>query len=218
MTVDAEPIYWFKKANTVNTPFSLNSEQIRLPLKFTPSSAVEQTCKVAETATIGKRMSLKSGADMAQLGTAIHGCIGVALTDPTAPLTLAEVNALLQRMNVKGFVEPDELLTQIEAFTHWYKTRWPEAMPYAEIPTEIEMPNKQVLQGRIDLLLKVNGGRILIDHKSNPAGSDRWEVIAQEYAGQMVAYQNAIEHASDEKVLESWLFLPLAAVGLRCCV
>ena len=213
ITVDPEPIYWFKKANI---PFSLKSGQIRLPLKFTPSSAVEQACKVTETAAIGKRMSLKPGADMAQLGTAIHGCIGASLTDPTAPLNLVEVNALLQRMNVTGFVEPEELLTQIEAFTHWYKTRWPEAVPYAEIPTEIEMPNKQVLQGRIDLLLKVNGGWILIDHKSNPAGSDRWEAIAKEYSGQMAAYQTAIVQASGQRVLESWLFLPIGAGVIKC--
>lgn len=208
-----EPIYWFKE---ISPPFSLKADNIRLPLKFTPSNAIEQACTITETAMIGKRISLKPGVDMTQLGTAIHGCIGAMLTDPTAPLTLTEVNALLQRMDVAGSVRSEELLEQIEAFKRWYKTRWPDAIPYAEIPTEMKMPNGQVLEGRIDLLLKVNGGWILIDHKSNPGGSDRWNDIAQEYAGQMATYKDAVEKASGEKVLESWLFLPVAAGVVRC--
>jgi len=58
----------------------------------------------------------------------------------------------------------------------------------------------------------VKDGWILIDHKSNPGGSDRWESVANENAGQLAAYRNAVEQASGEKVLESWLFLPVAAV------
>lgn len=57
----------------------------------------------------------------------------------------------------------------------------------------MQLPNGQILQGRIDLLLKVNGGWILIDHKSNPGGSDRWDAVAQEFAGQLAAYKAAIE-------------------------
>jgi len=72
-----------------------------------------------------------------------------------------------------------------------------------------------LLQGRIDFLLKVNGGWILIDHKSSPGGADRWDAIAQEYAGQLAAYKEAIERTSGEKVLEKWLFLPVAGAAIR---
>jgi ATP-dependent exoDNAse (exonuclease V) beta subunit len=114
-------------------------------------------------------------------------------------------------MGVADAVLPQELLNQITTFRAWIKTRWPEAIPYAEIPIEMHMQNGQVLQGRIDLLLKVNRGWILIDHKSNPGGADRWDTIAQEYAGQLAEYKDAIERVSSEKVLEIWLFLPVAA-------
>jgi len=126
-------------------------------------------------------------------------------------LHFAEIEVVLQRMWVANAVQPQELMGQITALSSWIKARWPEAVPYAEIPTEMRMPNGQVLQGRIDMLLKVNGGWILIDHKSNPGGSDRWESIAQEYAGQLSSYKDAVETASGEKVLENWLFLPVAA-------
>lgn len=38
-------------------------------------------------------------------------------------------------------------------------------------------------------------------HKSNHGGTDRREAIAQEYAGQLAAYKDAVETASGEKVL-----------------
>ena len=200
------PIHWFADAAT---------EPVRIPLKFTPSVAVRKECRVVETASIGTRMSLKSGVDMAILGTALHCCIGASFTDPESPLLLEEIEGVLERMGVAGAVKAQELLNQIAAFTAWIKARWPDAIPYAEIPTEMRLPNGQALQGRIDMLLKVNGGWILIDHKSNPGGSERWEHIAQEYAGQLAAYRDAIETATGEKVRESWLFLPIAAGAVR---
>lgn len=202
-----QPLHWFKEL--------IHSDNARDPLKFTPSSVVKQSCTIMESIAVGTRMVLKPGADMAQLGTAIHGCIGASFTDPSAPLSLDEVDTILQQMQVGNAVKSHELLNQILAFQSWIKSRWPEADPYAEIPTEMKMQNGQLLQGRIDLLLKVNGGWILIDHKSNPGGADRWESIAQENAGQLTAYRNAIEHVSGEKVIESWLFLPISAVALQ---
>lgn len=44
---------------------------------------------------------------------------------------------------------------------------------------------------------------------------ERWESVAQENVGQLTAYKNAIEHASGEKVLESWLFLPISSAALK---
>lgn len=201
-------LHWFKGAAGI-------AQGSRLPLKFNPSSAALLDCKVAEAVEVGKRMSLKAGVDMAQLGTAIHGCIGTHFTDPAAPISVAEIASILQRMDVGDAVEPQELMEQLSAFSAWIKARWPEAVPYAEIPAVMQMPTGQVLQGRIDFLLKVTGGWILIDHKSSPGGADRWDSMAQEYAGQLAAYKDAIERASGEKVLENWLFLPVVGSAIR---
>ena len=204
----SDSIHWFD----VTAGFEKrDTSQKRLPLTFSPSSATEQGSTVVKSITLGKRMALKRGVDMAQLGTAIHGCIGASLTDPNAPLTVQEIELVLKRMGVEDGVQPQALLEQITTFNDWIKASWPEAVPYAEIPTEMKMSTGQILQGRIDLLLKVNGGWILIDHKSNPAGSDHWDAIAQEHAGQLAAYKDAVERASGEKVLENWLYFPVAA-------
>ncbi len=201
-----EPVYWF----TDPTP-----KKLRMPLKFSPSDAKAQSSRVLNNEHIGRRLSLKPDVDMARLGNALHLCIGAHFTDPDAPVTVTEIEAVLQRMGLASAVQPQALLDQINALGSWIKARWPEAVPYAEFPAERQLPNGQLLQGRIDMLLKVNGGWILIDHKSNPGGSDRWEAIAQDYAGQLAAYKWAVETASGEKVLESWLFLPVAAAIIR---
>lgn len=203
-----EILHWFKGRAGI-------SQEARLPLKRNPSSAALLDHKIAETVEVGKRMSLRAKVDMAQLGTAIHGCIGAHFTDPAAPITMIEIEAIFQRMDVVGAIDPHELMEQISAFSIWIKARWPEAIPYAEIPTMMQMPTGQVLQGRIDLLLKVKDGWILIDHKSSPSGADRWDVIAQQYAGQLATYKEAIERASGSQVLESWLFLPVAGTAIR---
>ena len=55
---------------------------------------------------------------------------------------------------------------------------------------------------------------LLFDHKSNPQGASAWESVAQDNSGQLLAYKNAVELASGEKVLETWLFLPLSGHAL----
>lgn len=199
---ELNPISWFSPAEN-NTA--------RMPLKFNPSSATQTDCSVVKSERIGSRMYIKAGVDMAKVGTAIHGCIGAYFTDQVARLTAQEIDAVFQRMSVPDAVRPSELLAQIDALATWIKTRWPEAKAYTEYPVEMKMSNGQLLQGRLDMLLKVKDGWILIDHKSNPGGSDRWEAIAKEYAGQLAAYSMAVEQATGEKVLEKWLFMPVAA-------
>lgn len=207
VNIVTEPIHWFKK-------LPLNAEH-RIALKLSPSLAAVQKCTVVESVSIGNRMSLQPGFDMAKLGTAIHGCIGASFTDADALMSKNEIDILLNKMGVSGALQSEELLGQMNAFNVWMKSRWPEAEAYSEIPIEMQMPNGQQLQGRIDLLLKVDGGWILIDHKSNPGGSDRWESMTQEYAGQLASYKSSVENVSGERILESWLFLPVGAVALR---
>lgn len=110
-SAETEVLQWFKGVGGVDR----EGTQFRLPFKFSPSSSEKQSRKVVETIMLGKRMSLKAGMDMAQLGTAIHGCIGANLTDPAAPMGIDEIEGLLQRMDVAAAVQPQELLEQMIA-------------------------------------------------------------------------------------------------------
>ena len=98
---------------------------------------------------------------------------------------------------------------------NWMTQRWPNARRHAEIPVEAMMENGQVMQGRIDLLLETPSGWILLDHKSNPQGAEKWPEIVHDHSGQLRAYGNALAQVTGKPILESWLFFPVSAGAVR---
>jgi ATP-dependent exoDNAse (exonuclease V) beta subunit len=201
-----QPLYWFP------TPEALTP---RLPLAFNPSAAEPAPCKVVEQVRIGERIQLSAGIDMERLGTALHACIAAAMTDPEAPLCEEEVGGILVGHGVGDAVTAKSVLGQIAALDAWIAARWPEARRHAEIPVESVLENGQVMQGRMDLLLETPAGWILLDHKSNPQGADKWEGITHQHAGQLAAYRGAVEKATSKPVLENWLFFPVSGGAVR---
>lgn len=198
----ATPLHWFKEPG---------ERHARLPFAFNPSGAAPIACKIVEKARIGERIGVAAGTDMAALGSAIHACIAATFTDPEAPLSLEETSAILTGFGVGGSISSKALLAQIQAMQGWIADRWGKARAHAEIPVESLMESKQIINGRIDLLLELPEGWILLDHKSNPQSADQWERIAEEHAGQLAAYKDAIVRATGKPVLESWLFFPVSA-------
>ena len=206
LTAVAQPLFWFATAR---------AHTDRLPLAFYPSAAESVPCNVTEQLRVGERIPLSGSVDMAMLGTAIHSCIATALTDPEVPLSQEEAGKILEGHGVGDTVSAKSVLEQIAALDTWIAKRWPDARRHAEIPVEAILENGQVMQGRIDLLLETQGGWILLDHKSNPQGPEKWEAIASDYSGQLEAYHRAVEKSTDRLVLESWLFFPVSGGAVR---
>ena len=200
------PLYWFQGDSRTDS---------RLPLGFNPSSAAKVQTPVLEKCAIGERIPVKAGVDMSVLGTAIHACIALSFSERNVPLSETEIGNILTGFGVTEHVSPAAVLRQVGALHGWLDCRWPGAKPHAEIAVQRVLPSGQILNGRIDLLLESDSGWILIDHKSSQLAPDHWNQLAEEYGAQMVAYADAIEHASGQKVLEAWLILPVAGGGLR---
>ena len=201
-----ETLYWFNTKGEI-TP--------RLPLGFTPSSSDGLSVNVLEKCRIGSRIPVVSSEDMSVLGTAIHACIGLAFTDPNVLPTEAEITKILTGFDVLEQIAPLAILQQIQALRLWLNTRWPDAKPYAEMAVQHMLSNRQVLNGRVDLLLDTEQGWVLIDHKSSQLAADHWDQLASEYGMQMAMYAQAIEQATGRPVIEKWLFLPVAGGAVR---
>lgn len=199
-------LHWFRRAD---------SEPARQPLIFNPSLATERPATVLEKCKIGNRIAVASGSDMSVLGTAIHDSLTLSFADRTVLLTEAEVERILAGYGVADFLSAQAVLHQVRAFHAWLEERWPGARPNAEIAVQSLLESGQVLNGRIDLLLDTTAGWILIDHKSSQLAPDHWDQLATEYGAQIEAYGKALERASQKKVLENWIFLPVAGGGLR---
>ena len=205
----SETLYWFENGGEPRT---------RLQLIFNPSSAEKVSATVLEKCRIGERIPVASGADISVLGTAIHACIGLSLTDRNVPISEIEVDKVLSGFGMSGYLSTTAVLRQICAFHEWLASRWRGARPHAEIAVQSVLKSGQVLNGRIDLLLETDAGWILFDHKSSQLAPDHWDQLAEEYGSQMNAYAKSVERATGKQVVESWLFLPVAGGGIKITV
>ena len=188
---------------------------LRLPLRVLPSAAGAVACAIAEQVDVGTRIALRSGVDMNALGNALHACLAADLVDPDAPLGREEVEALLAVQGLARQVDVGAVLAQLAAFRGWLGSRWPGAEVRTEVPVESRVPDGQVLAGRIDLLLSTPAGFVLIDHKASARPRADWARVAAEYAGQLAAYADAVERTGGARVVERWLFFPVAAGAVR---
>jgi ATP-dependent exoDNAse (exonuclease V) beta subunit len=148
------------------------------------------------------------------LGTAVHDCLALSFADRAVPLTEAEVGTILAAFEVTEYLSATAVLHQVQAFHAWLEGRWPGAKRAAEVAVQSVLESGQVLNGQIDLLLETDEGWILIDHKSSQLAPEHWDQLAVEYGAQISAYAKAVEKASHKKVLESWIFLPVAGGAL----
>ncbi|MFZ4478881.1 MAG: UvrD-helicase domain-containing protein [Rhodoferax sp.] len=196
--------------------FPAGREGIKRPaLNFSPSTAATISTRTLEKCRVGERIPVRDGADMTILGTAIHACVAMSCTDLSQAVTVSEVERLLASFGVSDCISGAGVLRQVKALHDWIQARWPNASISAEYPVQSILESGQVLSGRLDLLLQTTNGWILIDHKSTQLAPDHWEQLASEYGAQLGAYAKAIEKASGRPVLESWLFLPVAAGAIR---
>src|SRR5690606_37541974 len=101
------------------------------------------------------------------------------------------------------------------ALEAWISARWPDCRRHAEIPIESILTSRQVMQGRIDLLLETNSGWVLLDHKANPAPRDRWDQVALEHGGQLSVYADALARATGHCVAEAWIVRPVGGGAIQ---
>lgn len=202
----ADETWWFRMPARVER---------RPPLLVTPSALSASAATVVERVRIGERIELGRRMDMAAVGNALHGCIAASLTDSAAPLDESEVGRILAAFRVADGISAPPVVRQIAALRAWIGARWPAAQAFAEVPVEAILPSGQVLAGRIDLLLRVGDGWVVLDHKSNPKGTRHWDEVALSYAGQLRGYAEAVERVSAVAVRETWVYFPVSGGAVR---
>ena len=200
-----QPLYWWPST----------APQARGPKNFNPSSAQAQSVTIQEQVAVGERLTVGTGVDWGVLGTAIHACLAASFTDTHADFVESDTRRTLQAFGISPFIDADALAKQVEAIRSWILSRWPGCTPLAETPLLAKLNNGQQIVGRIDLLLKTDKGIVILDHKSTPTGSSQWAELAKTYAGQLSTYATGVEQATAEKVVETWLVLPVAGACVR---
>jgi len=184
------------------------------PLWLRPSAAAAGAHSIKAVEAVGSRIPLKAKVDMTALGSAIHNAVAIYLSSDAA--TSKEVVAdILKRWRLGAAIEADAVLTQAGALLEWVKAKWPEARLYAEVPVEVKLKSGRIARGQIDLLVDSADGWVLIDHKADPRSTGGDDRLAREHGSQLDIYAEAIVQATGQKVVEQWLFLPVAAQAAR---
>ncbi|MCB1657230.1 MAG: UvrD-helicase domain-containing protein [Pseudomonadales bacterium] len=205
-------LYWFAKTNPPKSPY--------LPLGVVPSKMPPIKATIAEQVDIGKRITLAGSIngvaiEMDRFGAGLHACIAYAISQKQTILSSDDIRRILTPLQIQTWTEIDEVAAQLTHFLSWINSRWQVTACYAEYPVNCTFQNGQQLSGQIDLLLDTPQGWILIDHKANPSGSNKWNELAQKHSGQLAAYSQAIHQSSGQPVIEHWLYMPVAAGAIR---
>ncbi|KAI3494591.1 hypothetical protein L1887_40567 [Cichorium endivia] len=130
VAVIEQNLHWFAPVQAI---------QPRLPLGFQPSSGgggARTSTAARNTCRIGTRIAFQGSPEMSVLGTAIHASLCLSFTDPNFPLTLDEVQDLLQSHAVHEHVNASQVIAQQLALHAWIESRWPEAKAMAEYPVQ----------------------------------------------------------------------------------
>ena len=199
-----QPLHWWPRIEPID----------RKPKNFNPSSAKAESVVIQEQVAIGDRLSVAPGVDWSVLGTAIHACLAASLTDASSDFLEADTSRLLSAFGMQTSIDAVALTRQVHAIRDWINSRWPGCRPLAETPLAARLENGQEIVGRIDLLLMTDKGIVVLDHKSTPSGPSQWPELAQAYAGQLFTYTAGVGQATQQKVVETWLVLPVAGAAL----
>ena len=200
----AEPLYWWPQIDPI----------ARDARSFNPSSAKAESVSIQEQGAIGDRLSVAAGVNWSVLGTAVHACLAASFTDSSFDFTETDTNRLLTAFGMQADIDAVALTRQVHSIRGWINSRWPGCKPLAETPLAAKLDNGQQIIGRIDLLLMTDKGIVVLDHKSTPSGPSQWPELAQAYAGQLFTYATGVEQATKQRVVETWLVLPVAGSAL----
>jgi ATP-dependent helicase/nuclease subunit A len=183
-----------------------------LPLRLRPSDAVLKEAKVVIKTIdkLGDRIALVGDPDMQMLGEAIHRFIAADDVSFDLAVRRSRAAAIASRWGVPQ-VAPSDLVEISDRLHRFVGTKFGGGAGLKEWPVHAE-EGLQVIAGRIDLLVDLNDGYAIIDHKSFPGSMSLDENRLRAFAGQVSLYARAIKRVTGMKRLEYWIHQPIAAV------
>jgi ATP-dependent helicase/nuclease subunit A len=178
------------------------------PRSIRPSdvASVHAPSKV-EAITLGAPLPLPERFDMRALGEALHGLF--AIDDPTASdaVRSATAEAMLTRWNVTAF-GVDAALTASLRLHRFLQGRYPQGAARHEWPLHVESDGR-ITTGRTDLVIDLQDGFVLIDHKSFP-GDITEDARLRAFAGQTTLYARSLTTVLGKPCLAVWAHQPVA--------
>lgn len=194
------------------------------PYKIAPSSAHRDWPELShgdagEIIVTGPRLPLGSDSpkDWSLVGDALHAFLAADVHDSSTERRLERARRLLAASGLQALIEPTDLMQAGNRLREWVERSWPEATWHRELPVSAIIPTPHGncrVDGVIDLLLEVQGGVVLVDHKSYPGRRDTWRDKAREYAPQLAAYAEVLRLAG-KNVWSQWISFAVTGAVVR---
>lgn len=212
----APPERWDPTEAEVGSEFvrAVASRQIHPPLRLRPSDqAFGGKVEIVETVAIGPRVVLVGDPDLQAVGEAFHRFL--ACDDPNATIDARHelARSMLMRWGAPE-IAPGELVTASDRFHAFLDTRFAGAARMREWPVHAT-EDRQVIAGRIDMMIEHEGAIAIIDHKSFPGSMAIDDERLRSFAGQVDLYSRALRHASGRGCDHYWIHQPIVGQMMR---
>lgn len=172
-------------------------------------SAMQETGVAGEPITLGPPILPRTSADnevMARLGSALHGFLAADGGSDVRRFRLA--GELLARFEVQHLLAPEDIVIIGDRLEHALEAHYPGARRRREAPVVHRLAQGTVVRGIIDLVLELDAGFIVVDHKTYVTSEPR--ALAATFAGQLRAYADALAAATGRPVMATLIHLPLS--------
>ncbi len=179
-----------------------------LPLRLNPSAMrYEGALKISERHRLGDRIPLIGNPDMIALGEACHRFFAHDNSEDHGAIRLERAAWLLDRWGVPELA-PADLVSTSDRLHQFLGARFPGSRIMREWPVHALM-DRQVIAGRLDLLVDTIEGFVIIDHKSFPSAVDLDEERLRAFAGQASLYARALHGVSGRTCTAFWVHQPI---------
>jgi len=199
--------HWFGPVNkTVERP----------PAVVSPSSMPgESFAKVLATREIFKPITLKGKPEMDKVGQALHAIIAQEIIHPGSKHLKDIAQRIINSFELSTHLNIGDSVACAKNFSAYIMANFHPIKLFAEHPVKYLLGNGQLVSGWIDLLIENKDGWIIIDHKSSSKPIKMLETEALKYSGQLHAYKNGVEAATNKKVLSSWIHFPVSGMMMN---
>ncbi|HEY8384233.1 MAG TPA: UvrD-helicase domain-containing protein [Microvirga sp.] len=163
------------------------------PLRLNPSAANENGAYVESGRdNLGTRMPIVGSPDMGELGQAIHSFLASDRIELDSGARRERAQVVLRRWGMEAHLGPASLVEASDRLRSYLAVRFPAARLRHEVPVNAVV-GKQVIVGRVDLLVEWGDGFVVVDHKSFPGREEIWGAKAASYGPQLALYAQAVQ-------------------------
>lgn len=213
--------------SAADTPLELDDGEVtealqRIPRLWSSITAPTYSVKSAKLiSSTGRLFTSAGGEHGTEWGSAIHGMLQVAMTNPDADLSGLALSALAdQGLEVDLAEDAIDTVRSVMASGIW-KRALAARRKFVEIPFQrlvgenLEDTGDTIVRGVIDLVFLDGSGWVVVDYKTDRLTGPADQFI-EKYKHQVLTYAQAWAEMTREPVIEAGLYFTSTGLYARC--